>query len=136
GEMGLLQALYPTYFAGEKTCWLGGGSDTLLQRREQSLRLVKKLLVLDGPSGNQHHRAGFVMRVHVSRAILAYERRDGFDIAQNGPTHRLIRKTGHLQIVENKIVRRVFGLADFLDDHFLLAQKLVAREGRAQENVR
>jgi hypothetical protein len=55
--------------------------------------------------------------------------------AEDRTADRLARERRFLQLVEDDVVRRVLGRADFLHDHALLALQFLGIEGRVRQDV-
>src|SRR5579862_3244875 len=91
--------------------------------------------VIDRAGRNQRHAAGAIIRIHVLIEMGAREGTDGPLIAQNRPTHRLVRIDRLLQVVKNDVVRRVVRLSDLLQHDVALAFELSGIESRVRENV-
>ena len=64
--------------------------------------------------GGNHDVAGGVMGFHVAGDINALEVADDFLGAENRAAHGLVRVGSFLEMIEDDVVGRVVGLADFL----------------------
>ena len=93
------------------------------------------LLMAQIAGGGDDHVFRRVMRVHEAVQRLALHVADDRLGAQHRAAHRLRGVGGGLEMVEHDVVRRVIGLADFLQDHAALALQLFGLEGRVAEDI-
>ena len=75
------------------------------------------------------------MPAHIGREGVARHVANAGLGAQHRAAERLVRIGDFLEMVEDDVVRRVVGLADFLEDHAALALQLLRVEGGMAEDV-
>ncbi len=104
------------------------------QVTEMLLNQIEHLLVTQITRGGNDHIARGIMRLHVAHHCFALHRGDKAFRAECRATHRLVAKCGFLKMIENDVVRRIIGLADFLQDYaafaldFLLQKRAVGQD--------
>ena len=91
--------------------------------------------MIDGAGGGDHDVRRAVVPGEVVAQFTAVERAHRLGGAENRAAERLIGKGDLLQMLENQVVGRVGDGADLLNDDVLLAQQLVAVEGRLGQDV-
>jgi len=92
--------------------------------------------VLHRAGCNEHHTRRAIVRIHVCFQVFAAEVRYRVFVAENRPTHWLIRKCYGLQMIENDVIRRVACLPDLLKHDLSLPLQFRLIKGGMGEDVR
>ena len=91
--------------------------------------------MVDGAAGGHHDVRRPIVPGEIVAQLAPVERSDRLRSAENRAAKRLVGKGDELEVFEDEIVRSVGDGADLLDDDVLLANELVAVEGRLGEDV-
>ena len=92
-------------------------------------------VVINPARRRQHNAACVVLVAHVTAQIVAMKPTDAIGRPQDCAPDRLVGISRFLKVVEDDVVRRVVGLANFLDHHRLLALQLFGIEHRVLQQV-
>jgi len=120
----------------DKARGLGQRSLRTAEGGKAPLDLRDDRVVIDRAGRRDDHVGRPVVAREIGAQAARVEGAHGLGGAEDRAADRLARKRHGLEIFEDQIVGRIFGRADLLHDHVLLARKLLRLEGRVSENVR
>ena len=113
----------------------GRGPRGILEGRKPLLDFPDHGAVIDRAGRRNDHVGRPIVARQVAGDAFPIKRPHRRGCTKDGTADRLIWKCRGLQAVPDQIVRRVFGGADFLDDHVLLALQFVRIECRIGQDV-
>jgi hypothetical protein len=96
---------------------------------------LTNVVVIDGAGRRDDHALAAIFTVDIGADLVAGERGDGLAGAENGAADRLVAEGRLGKAVEDGVVGRVVGGAQFLQDDVLFALQLILVEFRILQDV-
>ncbi len=98
--------------------------------------LSHEAVMIDGTGADDKHAVGGVVAVEIGADLVRRERQHGVGRAEDRAADRLVGKGGFGELVEDHIIGRVVGRADFLQDDVFFALQFFVVEGRFRQDIR